>query len=179
MIVQSGNNLALEGAGLTGVSTDVANAGVIQDALVGFVQGVAVGIVGQRLTVDEDQGDTGFHHHVDNGIGGGGLDQVQDDDIHALGDEVLHLVGLLGHVVLAVGHGDVILHGVGFQGLEVGFDLVAVQGHKVVVEGVDGAADLIGLDLFGGGHAGQAHNHDDCQNHCEDLLHRILRSFLK
>ena len=171
MVLQGSNDLALEGAGLTSVSADVADGGVVQDAFVGFVQGLAVLVVSQGLTVDQNQGNASLNHHVDDGVGGGGLDQVQDDDIHLLLDEVLHLVGLLGHIVLAVGHGHVVLHSVGFQGLEVVQDFVAVQGHEVVVIGVDGAADLVGLDVSGGGNASQAHHHNDCENESEDSFH--------
>ena len=125
MVRQLGNDLALVGAGLTGVSADVADGGIVQNALVGLIALVAKG-----LAVDEDAGDAGFDDLVDGGVSGGGLNQVQDDGIHALGDEVVDLVVLLGHVVLAVNDGDVILDIVGLEALEVVEHLVAVEGHR-------------------------------------------------
>ena len=139
MVRELCNDLALIGAGLTGVSADVADSGVVQNALVGLVA-----LVTEGLTVDEDAGDTGVDDLVDRSVSGGGLDQVQDDGIHTLGDEVVDLVVLLSHVVLAVDDGDIILDVVGLEALEVVEHLVAVEGHEVVVELVDRDTDLVG-----------------------------------
>ena len=150
MVVQGSNDLALEGAGLTSVSANVADGGVVQDALVGFVQGLAVLVVSQRLTVDQNQRNASGNHLVDDDFGRGGLNQVADDDIHLLSDEGIDLVGLLAHVVLAIDHGDFVLNGVGLQSLEVVLDFLTVQGHEVVVVLIDGNADLVGLDIASG-----------------------------
>ena len=142
LVVQSQNDLALVGAGLTGVSAHVADSGVVDDAGVGLIA-----VVAQRLTVDQNQRNAGSHDLVDDDFGRGGLNQVADDDIHALGDEGVNLVGLLAHVVLTVDHGDIVLHSVGLQGLEVSLDLLAVQGHEVIVVLVDGNTNIVGLDI--------------------------------
>ena len=140
------NDLALVGAGLTGVSADVADSGVVQNALVGLVALVAEG-----LAVDEDAGDAGVHDLGDRGIGRGGLHEVQNDSIHTLGDEVIDLVVLLGHVVLAVDDGHIVLDLIAVEALEVVEQLVAVEGHKVVVELVNCDADFIGFGFRGSG----------------------------
>ena len=188
LVGQSQNDLALVGTGLTSVSTDVANGGVVDDAGVGLVA-----VVAQGLTVDQNQRNASGNNLVDDDFGRGGLNQVADDDIHLLSDEGVDLVGLLAHVVLAVDHGDFVLNGVGLQGLEVVLDLLAVQGHEVVVVLIDGDADLVGLDITGGlgsgsgglGSSGSCggslcglcaaggHGHDDHQgqNQCDNLFH--------
>ena len=146
VVRQLRNDLALIGAGLTGVSADVADGGVIEDALVGLVALVAEG-----LTVDEDTGDAGVNDLGDRGVCGGGLHEVQNDSVHALGDEVINLVVLLGHVVLAVNNSDVVLDSVGVEALEVVKQLVAVESHKVVVELINCDADFIGFSFRGSG----------------------------
>ena len=169
MVRQLGNDLALVGAGLTGVSADIADGGVVQDALVGLVA-----LVAERLTVDEDAGDAGVNDLVDGGVRGGGLDEVQDDGVHALGDEVVDLVVLLGHVVLAVDDGHVILDVVGLEALEVVEHLVAVEGHEVVIKLIDGNTDLVGLGCCVGGSRAQRKNHDQREEQCERFFHFVF-----
>ena len=77
--------------------------------------------------------------------GGGGLDQVQNDDIHTLGEEVVDLVGLFSHIVLAVDDGDVEFHVIGFEGLHVAFQFIAIQGHEVIIELINGDTDFVGV----------------------------------
>ena len=120
----------------------------------------------EGLAVDQHQRDAGGNDLVDDGVSGRGLHQVEDDDVHALGDEGADLVGLLGHVVLAVSHGDLILHVVGLEGLEVVLDLVAIQGHEVVGVLVDGNAHLVGLG-FSGSDAERAQRQHGHQQDCE------------
>ena len=119
------DQLALVGAGLTGVGADVA-------ALVGVA--VQNGLVG--LTVDEDDGDIGGRDGVHDGLRRGGLHGVDDQDVDALLQEGVDLLGLGGLVVLAVHDGDAVA-----QLAEVLFQVGAVQSHKVVGELIDADTD--------------------------------------
>ena len=169
LIVQSQNHLTLISTGLTGISADIADLGVVDDAGVGLV-GLA-----QRLTVDKNQRNVGSNDLVDDDFRRGGLNQVADNDVHLLGDEGLNLVGLLGHITLAVDHGNLILDLVGFQSLEVVLDFLTVQGHEVVVVLIDGDADLVGLDIGAGSGTGrQRQRHNQNQDNCDELFHWFL-----
>ena len=139
------DQLALVGAGLTGVGADVA-------ALVGVA--VQDGLVG--LTVDEDDGDTGGRDGVHDGLGRGGLDRVDDQDIDALLQEGVDLLGLGGLIVLAVHDGDGVA-----QLAQILFQVGAVQGHEVIGELIDADADggaagsLFGRLFSSGGSGGR------------------------
>ena len=157
MIFEFGNDFTLESTGLAGIGTDVADIGVVENAGIGFIA-----VVAQRFAVDEDAGDLGSNDLVDDGIGGGGLDQVQNDDIHTLGDEVVDLVGLFSHVVLTIDDGDIIFVFAGSaEFIEVSLQLIAVKGHEVVIELINRDTDFV---VFRGSRQCAGQNEDQSQN---------------
>lgn len=93
------DQLALISTGLTCVSANVA-------ALV--CVGVQNALVG--LTVDEDDGSLRGLDGINDGLSGSGLDGVDDQDVHALLQEGVDLLGLGVLVVLAIDDGDGVAH---------------------------------------------------------------------
>jgi choline dehydrogenase-like flavoprotein len=109
-----GDPFHLEDAGVDGVGTH---------------KGHAFRQVG-RLAVDIDQRDARIDRRLGHRIGGVGVGRDQHDGVHALGDEVLDLAQLHGHIFLGIykGHFHAILGGA------VGLHRLAHGGQPAVVE---------------------------------------------
>ena len=160
LVLGGQNDVALHGAGLTGVSANVAEVAVEFHILSG------------RLTVDEHDRDAGGVSLLDDGGSRGRLDEVDDHDVDVVSDERVDLVGLLGLVVLAVHDGDVLGRDAAIFN-EIALQLGAVRSHESIGELIDGDADLRGV----------SHSHaagrDDDEGHqdSENLLHRNTLSY--
>ena len=102
-------------------------------------------VVGQRVEVDRlavhvDQRHAGRRRGIGHRLGGGGVDRVHDDRVHAGGHEVVDLVELAGHVVLRIFD----LHVDSVHTVGVFLEPVAQDGEEVVVEERHGDADRLG-----------------------------------
>ena len=92
-------------------------------------------VVGQRVDVDRLAVDVDQRHargcgRIRHGLGGRGVDRVDDDRVHVGGDEIVDLVKLLGDVVLRV----LDLHLDPVQGTGILDQSVPEHGQEVVVE---------------------------------------------
>ena len=145
-----GDQLALDDAGLLGVGAHV----------VGLVIAGQVGRA--RFLVVEDHGDlvrTGFLNHD---RGRRRVNQVDGQGLHALGQQHVDLVVLLGLVVLGVVHQQFHTRG----GRRFFLDGLAHHGHEVVVVLVDGDPDTgIGLGL------GSRHQSHQQGGNCREFFH--------
>ena len=97
---QIGDDLTLEGAGLSSVT-----------AYIGNVPAVLVPscfLVFARLTVDVYQRDSSIYDFIGNGLCGRGVYRVNDQNIYAVSDESIDLVGLGSLVILAILNGDIL-----------------------------------------------------------------------
>ena len=122
-------------------------------ALVGGHEGLVVRqrVDVDRLAVDVDQRDIGGGGGIRHGLGGRGVDGVDDDRVHARRDEILDLVKLLCNVVLRVLHLDLdAVHALGLLD-----HAVTKDGQEIVIEQRHRHADL-----FGEGR--RRHEHRDC-----------------
>ena len=156
VVLGLGNDFALEGAGLTSIGANVAN----------LVRELHVFLA--RLTVDEHNRDAGGVGLLNDGRGGRALHEVQNHNVNIVGDEAVNLVGLLGLIVLAVHHGDVLSRDAAVFG-QITNQLSAIQGHEVVGKLINRNADLRSR-LLSSRHAA---NHNDEQSHhqSKNLFH--------